>query len=135
MLRIPFFGHALRRSGHIVVDRQRGGPTVRQALELGSRGYCICVFAEGHRFDDNQVHPFQPGAAWLAIQTRLPCVPMAISGSGAFFPRGAKVVVPGGRMRLSLGPPIATANLRSADRCALTAQLEAAVRAMFVPVV
>jgi len=135
LLWIPFFGYALRRSGHIVVDRQRGGPTVRQALELGSLGYCICVFAEGHRFDDNQVHPFQQGAAWLAIQTKMPCVPMAISGSGAFFPRGAKVVVPGGRMRLTLGPPLATSNLRSKDRGALTAQLETAVRAMFVPVV
>ncbi|MGD0074681.1 MAG: lysophospholipid acyltransferase family protein [Candidatus Binataceae bacterium] len=135
LLRIPFFGYAMRRSGHIVVDRQRGGPTVRQAVDLGGRGYCICVFAEGHRFDDNQVHPFQQGAAWLAIQAKLPCVPMAISGSGAFFPRGAKVVVPGGRMRLSLGPPIATADLRSNDRAALTEHLEAAVRAMFLPVV
>jgi len=135
LLRIPFFGYALRRSGHIIIDRQRGGPTVRQAIDLSSRGYCICVFAEGHRFEDNQVHPFQEGAAWLAIQTKMPCVPMAISGSGAFFPRGAKVVVPGGRMRLSLGSPIATANLRSSDRHALTQQLETAVRARFVPVV
>jgi hypothetical protein len=38
-------------------------------------------------------------------------------------------------MRLSLGPPIATSNLRSSDRGTLTAQLEAAVRAMFLPVV
>jgi hypothetical protein len=38
-------------------------------------------------------------------------------------------------MRLSLGPPIATADLRSNDRAALTEHLEAAVRAMFLPVV
>jgi len=133
LLKIPVFGLALKRSGHIIVDRQRGGPTVRQAIELGNRGLCICIFAEGHRFDDNQVHPFQPGAAWLAIQTKLPCVPMAISGSGAFFPRGAKVVVPGGRMRLSLGAPIPTSDLRSTDRAALTEQLESAVHARFLP--
>jgi 1-acyl-sn-glycerol-3-phosphate acyltransferase len=133
LLRIPVFGIALKRSGHIVVDRQRGGPTVRQAIEVARRGFCICVFAEGHRYTDNQVHTFHDGAAWLAIQTRLPCVPMAISGTGAFFPRGAKLVVPGGRMRLALGPPIATADLKSSDRKELTRRLEEAVRARFVP--
>ena len=135
LLRIPIFNIALKRSGHIVVDRQRGGPTVRQALEVAGLGFSICVFAEGHRYTDNQIHPFQGGAAWLAIQTGLPCVPMAISGSGAFFPRGAKLVVPGGRMRLALGPPIATSDLKSNDRKDLTRRLEDAVRSRFVSVV
>ncbi len=132
LLRIPIFNIAMKRSGHIIVDRQRGGPTVRQALEVASLGFSICVFAEGRRYTDNQVHPFQDGAAWLAIQTGLPCVPMAISGTGAFFPRGAKMVVPGGRMRLALGPPIATADLKSKDRKDLTHRLEDAVRSRFV---
>lgn len=135
LLRIPIFNIALKRSGHIVVDRQRGGPTVRQALDIAGLGFSICVFAEGHRYTDNQIHPFQGGAAWLAIQTGLPCVPMAISGSGAFFPRGAKLVVPGGRMRLALGPPIATADLKSHDRKDLTRRLEDEVRSRFVSVV
>jgi len=135
LLKIPIFGSALKRSRHIIVDRQRGGPTVRQAIELGKLGLCICIFAEGHRFDDNQVHEFQQGAAWLAIQTKLPCVPMAISGSGTFFPRKARIVVPGGRMKLSLGAPIMTSEMHSSDRAALNAQLESAVRAMFQPTV
>ena len=55
----------------------------------------MCVFAEGHRYNDNRVHEFNDGAAWLAILSKLPAVPMSISGSGVFFPRGAKVVTPG----------------------------------------
>jgi 1-acyl-sn-glycerol-3-phosphate acyltransferase len=131
LLRIPFFGFALKRGGHIVVDRERGGQAVRNAVEVAKTGLCIVFFAEGHRFSDNQIHRFNPGAAWLALQTGLPCVPMAISGSVAFMPRGSKVVVPGKTMRMSLGTPIPTAGLQASDRNRLSRQLEAAVRDIF----
>jgi hypothetical protein len=45
--------------------------------------------------------------------------------------RGAKFVVPGRRMRMTIGAPIPTAGLRSSDRSELTRKLEAAVRATF----
>jgi 1-acyl-sn-glycerol-3-phosphate acyltransferase len=132
LLKIPVFGYALRTSGHIVIDRDKGGQAIRHALKSARNGYSIVVFAEGHRFSDNRVHEFQDGAAWLAIATHLPSVPMAISGTAALMPRGAKFPVPGRRMRMTLGKPIATAGLKSADRIELTRKLEAAVRDMFV---
>jgi 1-acyl-sn-glycerol-3-phosphate acyltransferase len=132
LLRIPVIGYTLRRSQHIVVDRQRGGQAIRKSLETVRCGYSICVFAEGHRFSDKLVHEFSDGAAWLAIATGLPCVPMAISGTAALFRRGAKIVVPCGRMRMTIGKPIETKGLKSADRIELTRRLEEAVRASFV---
>jgi 1-acyl-sn-glycerol-3-phosphate acyltransferase len=129
--RVPLVGYAMGRSGHIFIDRERGGNAIRRAIQVSRLGYNLCVFAEGTRFSDNQVHEFSDGAAWIAIATRLPCVPVAISGSAAIFPRGARAVVPGRRIRIRLGKPIETENLRSADRLALTHQLEAAVRATF----
>jgi hypothetical protein len=56
---------------------------------------------------------------------------MSISGSGRFFPRGAKVVIPGGTMRMRIGKPISTEGMRSADRTELTRRLEEEVRASF----
>jgi 1-acyl-sn-glycerol-3-phosphate acyltransferase len=132
LLKIPAVGYALRNSGHVIIDRDSGGKEIRKALAAVREGYTICIFAEGHRFNDNRVHEFSDGAAWLAILTKLRAVPMSISGSGAFFPRGAKVVVPGGTMRMSIGDPIRTAGLKSADRTELTRRLEQAVRATFV---
>jgi len=129
--KIPFIGFALDHSGHIVIDRESGGRAIRRAIEVARAGYSICVFAEGHRFSDNRVHEFNDGAAWLAIATKLPCIPMAISGTLALMPRGAKCVTPGGRIRLTLGKPIATAGMKSADRVELTRRLETAVRAAF----
>lgn len=132
LLRIPLVGYALRKGNHVVVDRQHGGTAIRRALEISRMGYCILVFAEGHRFSDNRVHEFSEGAAWLAIHTKLPCVPLSVSGTSAFFPRAARVVVPGGRMRMTVGKPIRSEELKAGERAALTRQLEETVRANFV---
>ncbi|MHB8383482.1 MAG: lysophospholipid acyltransferase family protein [Candidatus Binataceae bacterium] len=131
LLKIPILGYALDNSCHIVIDRQAGGKEIRRAVEVTRMGYSICVFAEGHRFNDNRVHEFEDGAAWLAILTKLPAVPMAISGSGLFYPRRAMIVVPGGTMRMRIGAPIPTAGKRSADRVEVTRKLEESVKSMF----
>lgn len=134
LMQIPVVGYAIRHNGHIIIDRQGGGHAIRRALAAARKEhYPICVFAEGHRHNDGRVHEFNGGAAWLAIMGKLPCVPLAISGSGAFFPREAKVVVPGGRMRMTILPPIPVDNLTGEDRDGLTRKLEDAVRSAFVP--
>jgi hypothetical protein len=56
---------------------------------------------------------------------------MSISGSGRFYPRGAMIVTPGLTMRMTIGKPIPTEAMRSADRTELTHRLEEAVRATF----
>ena len=131
LLKIPVVGYAMQRGGHVIIDRESGGKAIRKAIQIIRSGLGVYVFAEGHRFNDNRVHEFKDGAAWLAILSKLPAVPMSISGSGVFFPRGAKVVTPGLTMRMTIGKPIATQGIRSADRTELTRKLEEAVRATF----
>jgi 1-acyl-sn-glycerol-3-phosphate acyltransferase len=131
LLKIPIVGFAMQRGGHIIIDRDAGGQAIRKAIKIIQSGLDVCVFAEGHRHNDNRVHEFNDGAAWLAILSRLPAVPMSISGSGVFFPRGAMFVTPGLTMRMIIGKPIPTENMRSSDRTELTRRLEEAVRATF----
>ena len=91
-------GYAMQHSGHVIIDPRRRRPGNPQGDSRSSEsGLDMCVFAEGHRFNDNRVHEFEDGAAWLAILLKLPAVPMSISGSGPTFPRLAKVVTPGMR--------------------------------------
>jgi 1-acyl-sn-glycerol-3-phosphate acyltransferase len=130
---VPLVGFVLYYSENIVIDRQAGGKAIRRAIEVARHGYSISVFAEGHRHDDNQVHEFSDGAAWLASLTKLPCVPLAISGTAAMMPRKSLFVVPGRRMRLTFGPAISAAEVRAADRGELTRRLESAVRALLPP--
>jgi 1-acyl-sn-glycerol-3-phosphate acyltransferase len=131
ILKVPLIGFILHKSENIVIDREAGGRAIRRAVEVVRHGYSICVFAEGHRYSDNRVHEFSDGAAWLAILNKVPCVPMAISGTSKLMPRGAKFVVPGCRIRMKIGIPIPTIGLKSADRVELTRKLETAVRDSF----
>ena len=131
LLKVPLVGFAMQHGGHILVDREAGGQAIRKAIKIIQSGLDVCVFAEGHRYNDNRIHEFEDGAAWLAILSKLPAVPMSISGSGVFFPRGAIFVTPGLSMRMRIGKPISTEGLRSADRTELTKKLEEAVRASF----
>jgi 1-acyl-sn-glycerol-3-phosphate acyltransferase len=131
LLKIPVIGYAMQRGGHIIIDRDAGGREIRKAIQIIRSGMDVCVFAEGHRYNDNCVHEFNDGAAWLAILSKLPAVPMSISGSGRFYPRGAMIVTPGLTMRMTIGKPIPTEAMRSADRTELTHRLEEAVRATF----
>jgi 1-acyl-sn-glycerol-3-phosphate acyltransferase len=132
LFKIPLIGFAMHRSGHILIDRVAGGQAIRHALKIVRRGNPIVFFAEGHRYADNQVHPFHNGAAWLAILGKLPCIPAAICGSGELFPPGAWTVKPFGRIRIKLCPAIPTADLKPSQRDQLTQQLENAVRAAFI---
>lgn len=129
--KVPLLGFAMERSENIVIDRASGGKAIRRALAVASHGYSLCVFAEGHRFSDNRVHEFNEGAAWLAIATKLPCVPMAICGSAEVMPRGRKFARPGRRIRLVLRAPIYTIGLKGAERTELTRQLQAEVNSAF----
>jgi 1-acyl-sn-glycerol-3-phosphate acyltransferase len=131
LLKIPIVGFAMQRGGHILIDRESGGKAIRKAIQVIRSGLDVCIYAEGHRYNDNRVHDFEDGAAWLAILSKLPAVPMSISGSGRFYPRGAMIVTPGLTMRMTIGKPIPTEGMRSADRTELTHRLEAAVRATF----
>jgi 1-acyl-sn-glycerol-3-phosphate acyltransferase len=127
--KVPVLGFTLERSENIVIDRVSGGKSIRRALAIVAHGYSICVFAEGHRFSDNQIHQFNEGAAWLAIATKLPCVPMAISGTAELMPPGAKRARPWRQIHLVLRQPISTVGLKAADRTQLTLQLQAEVEA------
>ncbi len=131
LLKIPLLGFALKHSENIIIDRQAGGREVRHAVDVIKSGFLVSVFAEGHRHSDNRVHEFSDGAAWIAILGKAPVVPMSISGSGAFFPRKAIVVIPGRKMRMVIGKPIFTEGMTSRDRGELTRRLEAEVRATF----
>jgi 1-acyl-sn-glycerol-3-phosphate acyltransferase len=129
--KVPVLGFLLERSENIVIDRASGGKTIRRALAVADHGYSICVFAEGHRFSDNAVHEFNEGAAWLAIATKLPCIPIAVRGTAEVMPPGARFALPWRRIRLVVRAPISTVGLKSADRVKLTRRLQLEVDAAF----
>jgi 1-acyl-sn-glycerol-3-phosphate acyltransferase len=71
---------------------RRGGPdleAVRGALEVLRRGRLLGMYPESTRTAD--LLPFYPGAAWVALATGTPLVPVAIRGTFASMPRGSTI--------------------------------------------
>jgi hypothetical protein len=98
------------------------GLRVLNALQLlstlGWTAVLVCVaflFPEAARSRDGGVGPFKGGVSWLARETGIPILPIAMDGSGDGPPsagsRGRR-----GRIRLRAGTLIATAGLALSDR-------------------
>jgi 1-acyl-sn-glycerol-3-phosphate acyltransferase len=109
--RIPFIGWHLRLAGHVLVNRERPGAGIFKRMQRMTRqNASLIVFPEGGRSDTGDVERFKPGIFLLAIEHRLPIVPVTIDGSRRVMPPGRLMVSPT-RVRVTVHPPIATADM------------------------
>jgi len=117
---VPVFGSALRATGMIKVDRDQPSMDFinKQVDEAVARGRSIIVYGEGTRSKTGEMAPFKKGPFVIAIQTGLPIVPVAINGTNAIWPPGAKMMHPG-PVKIEFGEPIKTVGLTLADVDAL----------------
>jgi 1-acyl-sn-glycerol-3-phosphate acyltransferase len=77
---------------------------LEQGRERLSRGFCIVIFPEGTRVAPGERRDYQPGGAWLALQTATPILPVA-HDAGLLWPRNAWLKRPG-TVTVSVGEPI-----------------------------
>ena len=107
----PVLGWHLRWTGHLLIDRARAGRgTLRRVAGLMRRGHSLIVFPEGTRSADGQVLGFRRGLFRLAIEARLPVVPVAVVGSRHVMPKGRLMTCPGA-VELVVHAPLPTAGL------------------------
>lgn len=70
----------------------RQGPdlaAIRAALAVIRAGRLLGMYPEGTR--SHEFLPFLPGAAWVALATGVPLVPVVVRGTGDAMPRGSVV--------------------------------------------
>jgi 1-acyl-sn-glycerol-3-phosphate acyltransferase len=136
LLRVPIFGQALALSNHIVIDRSNPeGAIARINARVADRSggsFCILFFAEGTRSPDGKVHPFKKGGVTLAIRTGLPIVPMSISGTRKFLPKGHAIIHPRGRVKIVLDLPLETRSCRLEERDALNRRVQEIVTKNYI---
>ncbi len=92
LLRVPFFGWAMRASKHITVDRDdhlNALTSLRVARERIEAGISIVIFPEGRRSTSGSLLPFKKGGFLLAVKAGVSVVPVTINGSGKLLPVGA----------------------------------------------
>lgn len=86
---------------------QDGDVLTGTPAKLLAKGWSVVIFPEGSRSRDGFVGPFQIEAAEIAVNSRVPVLPVGILGTYAAMPRGSNWPLPG-RPRVSVryGPPI-----------------------------
>ena len=110
---MPFAGQACVAAGHIFVDRKsRAGivESLKKAKSQLKNGISTVIFPEGTRTKDGKMHAFKKGAFQIALELKLPIVPLTIDGSYNIMKRGAWMLN-FGKMSLTIHPPVSTENL------------------------
>ncbi len=110
------------------IDREVTG---RKSADLIRRligeGYSLVIYPEGGRSPDGWGQEFKGGAAYLAIRTGAPVVPVFIDGTGSIFGKGMKRPKPG-TSRVVFGHPMRPEDGESTRR--FSARIEAVVAAL-----
>jgi 1-acyl-sn-glycerol-3-phosphate acyltransferase len=93
---IPVFGPAMRRVGHVAIDREnrrKAMESIKEATDLVSRGVGLLVFPEGTRaVDPSRLGPFKTGGMIVALKCRAKVAPVIITGSARVLPKHGKWV-------------------------------------------
>lgn len=131
--KIPFIGWYLNRSGQVPIDPGSGRSAIAgllRGVKALQAGMPLFLFPEGGRAENGTMTPFQSGAAFMAIKAQVPLVPLALVGTYELLPIHTYHLTPR-PLKLVAGEPIPTTGLTTRDAEALTAQLFAAITALY----
>tara|TARA_X000001036_G_scaffold311985_1_gene290602 strand:+ start:179 stop:880 length:702 start_codon:yes stop_codon:yes gene_type:complete len=121
--KIPIFKSIIDKAGFIFVDRKNNEDAIKSMNKLTSDikkiPRSIAVFPEGTRTKDGNLQEFKKGPSVLGLNTKMPIVPVAISGSFKWtkkriFDFSKNEVV------IEFGKPINSKNFTYKDRVDLT---------------
>ncbi|NTV50199.1 MAG: 1-acyl-sn-glycerol-3-phosphate acyltransferase [Geobacteraceae bacterium] len=108
LFEIPVFGHSMRRSGYIPLDRGDGRKAL-QSLDTAAatihQGKSVVLFPEGTRTPDGNLLPFKRGGFILARKAAVPVIPVTINGSSGINPAN-QIMLYSGNITITLHPPI-----------------------------
>jgi 1-acyl-sn-glycerol-3-phosphate acyltransferase len=89
LFHVPVFGGALEASGFIEIDRSDRNAAIRslqRARDLLASGTHVWIAPEGTRSPTGALLPFKKGAFYLALEARLPILPVTLRGTRDVLP-------------------------------------------------
>lgn len=130
-------GAYLRATNQISVDRaeaRAGLEMLDAALGLLRQGALFGIYPEGTRSPDGRLYRGRPGVGWLALNSGLPVIPVAMSGTDHVLPPGHKVPRVG-KIKIRVGEPLTFESAKtlpsaSRQRRAITDEVMNAIQAL-----
>jgi 1-acyl-sn-glycerol-3-phosphate acyltransferase len=112
----------------VPIERQRvSRDSANRVAALLSEGWSLLIYPEGGRSPDGWGQAHRAGAAWLAVRTGRPIVPVHVEGTRQMLAKGSTRLRPGTTL-VTFGRPLRAAP--GEDPRVLAAQLEQAVAAL-----
>lgn len=110
---MPIIGKVMELAGTVFVDRANGRNAIKMMEPLVDAikvdGKSICIAPEGTRTLSPKVGPFKKGAFHLALQARVPIVPIVIHNAGDVAPKNEFVMRPA-TVKVDVLPPVDTSD-------------------------
>ncbi|HEY9403641.1 MAG TPA: lysophospholipid acyltransferase family protein, partial [Pyrinomonadaceae bacterium] len=113
LLKVPILGVGMGFVNIMAIDRsnrERALDTVRAATERIRSGVSFGVFAEGTRARPGELLPFKKGAFYMAIETGVSVVPVAMKNTDRLMGKGEGTARPG-TIEMVILPPVETRGL------------------------
>ncbi|MED6216190.1 1-acyl-sn-glycerol-3-phosphate acyltransferase [Stylosanthes scabra] len=109
----PLFGQLYVLANHLRIDRSNPTAAIESMKEAARavvrNNLSLIIFPEGTRSKNGRLLPFKKGFVHLALQTRLPIVPMVLTGTHQAWRKGSLHVRPA-PLAVKYLPPISTEN-------------------------
>ena len=115
--KMPFAGKASEIAGHVFVDNtsiaSRRDTIIKAKKEIVG-GVSMMMFPEGARTKTGKLSPFRRGAYRIAMDMKLPIVPITLNGPFDVLKVNSFRLYPG-KLELIIHKPISTENLEQKD--------------------
>jgi 1-acyl-sn-glycerol-3-phosphate acyltransferase len=109
LFRVPVFGRAMLAAGFVKIDREQRHSAIaslKESERLLQGGTRVWIAPEGTRSKDGRLGTFKSGGFHLAIQARVPILPIALEGTQRILPADGLVVRKGAHVTATILPPI-----------------------------
>ena len=118
LFRVPFIGWNMALNRYLSLERTSSSSMrkmIRDASYLIARGNSLMIFPEGTRSRDGRIQSFKTGAFLIALETRTPIVPIAISGTSKAIDRGGFLILKNKNIRATVLDPIPYDSFKDMD--------------------
>ncbi|MEE9543320.1 MAG: lysophospholipid acyltransferase family protein [Thermodesulfobacteriota bacterium] len=88
LFKIPVIGWTMTLAGYISINRESATKSLKSLKEAAKRikaGTSVLIFPEGTRGPDCELLPFKRGLFMIGTESRVPLVPISISGTSAIM--------------------------------------------------